>query len=70
MRIVGAKVIFSRQLNFGVGSKKMPGAYAEKSADVQLLDGESFGESVQRAFADVKQRVCADLNLPPNSELK
>ncbi len=67
MRIIGASVKFSRQLP---GARKAPGAYAEHKAAAPITENESLGECVQRAFAEVKGRVCKDLYLKPNTELK
>ncbi len=66
MRILGASVKFTRQLP---GVRKGPGVYAVREAEAPLVEDESLGECVQRAFAGAKARVCVDLNLPPNSEI-
>ncbi len=67
MEIYGASVKFTRQL---AGMRKAPGCYAERKAEAPLVEGDSFGECVQRAFVGVKERVCTDLTILPNHELK
>jgi hypothetical protein len=70
MRIIGASVKFSRQINGGQSQRKAPGFYSEREAAAPITEHESLGECVQRAFAEVKKRVCDDIQLPPNHELK
>lgn len=70
MRIVGAKVRFTRQADGGQGTRKAPGFYADRKANVVLEEDETFSTNVQRALDGAKARVCDDLNLPPNHELK
>lgn len=67
MKIIGASVKFSRQL---AGVRKAPGVYSERDAAAPMVEGESFGDCVQRAFVDVKKRICTDLTILPNHELK
>jgi hypothetical protein len=67
MKILGARVKFSRQLS---GPRKAPGSYAERDAAAPVGEGESFGDCVQRAFVDVKKQICTDLTILPNHELK